>query len=103
MSYWDEDSESWMGLKANFQPMCLFGHGEMALHSAKLLNFSLEQDPEKRTSHAIDVVMRCPYCGYLDIFGVAIDRAHWERTRDKIEEYKNQHGFYIQYTEKALL
>jgi hypothetical protein len=50
-----------------------------SLFSTKLIDFPL--DNGNAIGHAIDVMLYCKECGYIDTFGVAIDRKHWEDKR----------------------
>ena len=82
MNYWTEgDWDSDLGVTCNFDPVCPFHEKKktsMVVNNCKLLNFSLRED-EDWDSHALDVVFECPYCGYKDIFGVAISREHHQK------------------------
>ena len=89
MAVWTETAETYSGLEANFTPTCLF-HPEvptvMELFDIKHLNFKLHPDKEDEPwSFATDVVVRCPHCGYEDIYGVAISPEHHDRMWKKNE------------------
>jgi len=86
MSYWDVDDKSFLGLKANFEPKCMFCDSVMGLHNAKLLNF--DTPGNDLHSHAIDVETWCPGCGHLYTFGVAISKEHFEKSVESVQEYK---------------
>ena len=91
-TYWSEtNDDSFMDLQCNFDFTCPF-HGEgstMVLHDSKLFKFNLDKDKERDLSHAIDVVVRCPDCGYIDIYGVAVSDEHYGRIYERIERYIN--------------
>ena len=55
----------------------------MELHTVKMLKFPMKIDGETTMSHAIDVWMQCPYCGYLELFGIALSRDQWESVYGK--------------------
>lgn len=85
MTHWKEgDWDSVVGLTADFIPMCPFHtKTQMFVNDCKALNFSLRHD-KNYDSCAVDVVMACPTCGYIDIYGVAISREHRLAIRDKL-------------------
>ena len=89
MAVWEEDASVFSGLRANFEPICLYHPKkplEMFVFDTKLLNFKLHSDrPEEPWSFATDVVLQCPYCGYQDVYGVAISPKHHDRMWKKIE------------------
>ena len=90
MQYWEEtNDDSFMDLKCNFDFRCPF-HGEesvMVIHDSKLFKFELDKDSGRDMSHAIDVVVRCPDCGYIDVYGVAVSNEHYGRIYERIERY----------------
>jgi len=91
MSVWEEDNTAYVGLKCERVPYCpiCFMNGEkrvMTLWDAKLLHFYLSNTDRKTDSNAIDVVTYCRYCGYMDIFGVAVRKEHREKVQEKIED-----------------
>lgn len=87
MSVWQEDETTYSGLKCNFHPHCIWCNLPMELFDIKLLDFPLDSTKSKEhNSHAIDVVMYCPGCGYNDVFGVAVDTKHWQGMKEKIDK-----------------
>jgi hypothetical protein len=56
----------------------------MGLIRAKPHTFLLDADEEEKRSYAIDVEMQCPWCGFWDVFGVAITKEHFFRVIEKI-------------------
>jgi len=90
MQYWEETTDdSFMDLRCNFPIICPF-HGEktvMKLSDSKLFKFFLQADTSRDESHAIDVVCRCPDCGYMDIYGVAVSDEHYWRIYERIKDY----------------
>jgi len=86
---WEEDKTAFMGLRFKIKPKCIFCSGELALFSTKLIEFPL--DGGKARGQAIDVMLYCPACGYIDTFGVAVTREHYERL----------HGVITKMTERA--
>lgn len=90
-----DDQENMLGLQGNFIPYCPFHDDKptvMTVNDCKALNFSLDQKPDHQDwgSHAIDVVLYCPYCGYVDIFGVAISAEHHKKIREMVERHRNE-------------
>ena len=101
---WVVSDDTYMGLVAEFIPMCPYHEEEeMKFVESKLLKFALEYegDPD---SHAVDVVVMCPECGYTDVFGVAISKEHWDKVQGKITESVKEGGceWAIMASEKAL-
>jgi len=92
----DDDPSCFMGLKTTHQFTCLFCNADMQVHDVKLMEFSLRGD-ERKDSHAIDVVLWCSRCGYIDIYGVAVSEEHWARAKSKILELmeKNEYVYLI--------
>ncbi len=91
MSVWEEDNSAYVGLRCNRIPYCpiCFMNGKknvMELWDAKLLHFSLSNQDTKTDSNAIDVVTYCRYCGYQDIYGVAVRKEHREKIKSKVDE-----------------
>jgi len=89
MAVWTETTETYSGLEGNFTPTCLF-HPEvptvMELFDIKHLNFKLHPDKEDEPwSFATDVVLRCPYCGFDDVYGVAMSPDHHKKMVKKNE------------------
>jgi len=101
MPVWEEDPETFMGLKCNFHPHCIFCKAPMELFDTKLLNFSLNDGTPDRNSHAIDVVVYCPECGLRTIFGVAISPEHAKKTLDNILELAKERGLVQKATAKT--
>ena len=80
----EDDAENCLfGLKSDHDFKCLFCGGDMIVHNAKLMEFTIPGGDEKG-SKAIDVVLTCRGCGYIDIFGVAVSEEHWAKTKGKI-------------------
>jgi hypothetical protein len=49
----------------------------------------------------MDVVASCPWCGYVELFGVAIPREHREQIRRMIQYDKNRgYGIYTDVVRK---
>ena len=86
MSVWEEDDSAYSGLKCNFRPHCPWCNIPMSLFDIKSLHFSIPDGKPGANSNAIDVVMRCPECGYYDIFGVAVKDKHREALRQKVDK-----------------
>ena len=88
--YWEEtNDDSFMDLQCNFPLYCPF-HGEstiMKLSDSKIFKFFLDADTTRDESHAIDVVVKCPDCGYQDIYGVAVSDKHYWRVYERIKKY----------------
>ena len=89
MAVWTETEDTYSGLEANFTPTC-FWHPDnptvMELFDIKNLNFKLHDDnPDEPWSFATDVVVKCPYCGFHDTYGVAMSREHHDRMWKKNE------------------
>ena len=93
---WSQDfgEDCLMGLKSDHEFSCLFCGTKMVIHNAKLMAFSLT-DSEEKDSKAIDVVLTCMGCGYVDIYGVAISEEHWAKTEKKFIKHMetNPHVF----------
>ena len=89
MQYWDEDKdpEITMGLRCNFPITCPFHGGKtiMGIHDAKVFKFFLDKEQLRPESHAIDVVMVCPECGYIEIYGVAVTDDHYWRVQKVVQ------------------
>ncbi len=82
---WEEDPTAVMGLRCKIHPKCQFCGTPESLFSTKLIDFELDYTSKVR-GQAIDVMLYCTECGYIDTFGVAIDRKHWEAKRKLIME-----------------
>jgi len=59
---------------------------QMELFIMKFLNFDLDPKGTEMTSHAIDVEMRCPACGFHEVFGVAVSKEEYDRAIQTIKE-----------------
>lgn len=102
MSVWENDASTLVGLKSSIHPLCLFHRDSkptvMELFDTKLLHFKLHPTYEDEPwSFAIDVDLMCPYCGWRDLYGVAIDEEHfWQQVvlneklmiKDLIRQFK---------------
>jgi len=70
-------------LSCSLAPSCIFCGGKMIMHEAVMYNIQLSgqcnPDPQSR---AIDAILKCSECGYLECFGVALTQ----------EEAKKIHG-----------
>jgi hypothetical protein len=55
----------------------------MEIFDTKLLHFKLHPEyTDESWSFAIDVNLMCRYCGWTDLYGVAIDEEHfWEQAK----------------------
>lgn len=103
MSVWEEDELSYSGLKCNFHPHCIWCDIPMKLFDIKLLHFPTNDGTPNWNSNAIDVVMYCPECGYIDVFGVAISAKHGKEVKDKfIKGIKEKIFSHVVYEERSL-
>jgi len=103
MSVWEEDSTTFSGLKCNFHPSCPWCKLPMELFDIKLLNFSTDDGTPDKNSNAIDVVMYCSECGYIDIFGVAINAKHGKEMKNKlIKGIENKEFSHVVKEERAV-
>lgn len=84
MSVWGEDKLSYSELRCNFHPRCIWCDVPMELFDIKLLHFSTGDGTPDLNSNAIDVVMYCTKCGYIDVFGVAVSAEHGKRMKNKL-------------------
>jgi len=82
MGLWEYDPIAKMGLRCKIHPKCFFCGSKFDLFSTKLIDFPLNSGSSR--GHAIDVVFMCPQCGYLDVFGVAIDKGHFDEKQSMI-------------------
>lgn len=90
--YWVEGEfeKSKLGMTAKFAPTCPFHPRTlMYIKDCKLLNFSLRDD-DVLDSNALDVVLGCPECGYIDIFGIAVSKEYRAQVREMVENDKKQ-------------
>lgn len=84
-AHWKRCDDTVLGLEADFQPTCIFCSTEMETLSSSLLNFPTDFTKlEVRDSYAVDISVVCPKCGWMPIFGVAIDKEHYKEL-NKIE------------------
>jgi len=90
--YWEADTSmgSLLGIVSKFVPLCPF-HPKIGMYviNCKVFNFSLRND-ENLDSHAIDVALSCPECGYLEVFGVPITQKHYTKVVDTVREYREK-------------
>jgi len=84
---WAGDTSTISGLMCLFQPICEFDGAKMELGMYKPLEFGINDGSKKKNAHAVDVVMICPECGFKDVFGVAVSKAHY----DSIQKYIKFH------------
>ncbi len=87
MKYWEDGDfkGSKLGMTAKFVPTCPFHTNiGMILKNCKALHFSLRGDDDW-DSHALDVVMTCPECGYIDLFGVAISEEYHTKITEMVD------------------
>lgn len=72
-------------LEADSQLYCL-NHPrkkvKLDILTAKLLQFPMTYDNEKKMSNAVDLWLRCPYCGAMELWGVAVSNEQWEGIRN---------------------
>ena len=73
----DEKNEA-LGLQCLFWPKCDFCGARMAFWCAKPHKFSINDGDDVPRSHAIDIELYCPLCGYWEAFGVAVSKEHYE-------------------------
>ena len=97
MAVWNVvDNGTYSGLECRFTPCChycyeLDGHKvEMQNTCIKLLNFPLNEpayfEHGIMNGYAIDVEVECPICGYWEVFGVAVDKEHWQQVDKRTKE-----------------
>jgi hypothetical protein len=75
---WGGDEEVTTGLKCLFTPQCKFCHVGMEYWQSVPQRFSINDGTGETNSHALDVLMWCPKCGHLNLFGVAVSKEHYE-------------------------
>lgn len=75
---WGGDESVTTGLVCLFVPKCMHCGTNMEYWSSELRKFEINDDTDKKNSHALDIVMWCPECGHINLFGVAISKEHYE-------------------------
>ena len=81
-AHWKTCDDTTLGLEADFEPECVFCGAEMVTLTTMVLGFSLDlKKLDDINSHAVDVTVVCPGCGWSEVFGVAIDKEHCERLK----------------------
>ena len=89
---WAGDEEGPTGLQCLFWPKCRHCGTKQEFWTAKPLNFSINDGDDVARSHAIDIEVICPKCGYWKPFGVAVSKEHFE----KVTEW-SQKNFNLKY------
>ena len=75
---WAGDDGITTGLKCLFTPQCKFCDVGMQFWSVTPQKFAINDGTKEKKSHAMDIVIWCPECGYINIFGVAVSKEHYE-------------------------
>jgi len=75
---WVGDESVTTGLKCLFTPTCALCETSMEFANAKPQNFAINDGTGKKNAHALDVLMWCPECGCIEIFGVAVSKEHYD-------------------------
>jgi hypothetical protein len=84
---WAGDDESCVGLRCLFIPKCEFCGTSMIVWCCKPIKFKINDGGDTPNSHAVDVEMWCPECGYWEAFGVAVSKEHYEDVSGFIREH----------------
>lgn len=87
MSLWTTNKNSLTEIDCCFNPKCPYCNTELEFSLLKLHKFSINDGTDGKNSHAIDFEFVCPACGFWSPFGVAIDRAHYERVKERFDEF----------------
>lgn len=82
---WAGDENVTTGLVCKFTPKCEFCDVAMEFWSAKPAKFAINDGTNEKNSHALDVIMWCPECGYISLFGVAISKEHYDFIQRRIK------------------
>ena len=86
MGHWHPDDTAKFGLRCDFHPKCFFCSTPLTVFTTGLLDFALDPESQDERSHALDVNFMCSGCGYIDVFGVAINEEHWLKIIDLLKE-----------------
>jgi len=81
---WGEDGTTISGLACLFQLLCKFDGTPMALGLYKPTKFAINDGTNEKNSHAIDVTLICPKCGFKEMYGVAISKKHYDDLQEWI-------------------
>jgi len=73
MGAWEFTSGLLPELACSFKPTCLFCGAKLGVTKASMYHVQMsgQNDPDPQ-GRALDVNVRCPECGYVEVFGVAI-------------------------------
>ena len=74
---WEETEDAELGLSCSGTPHCSFCYVFMEGMTATPHTFLLDESKKDERSYAIDVDTRCPECGSIETFGVAITEKHY--------------------------
>ena len=90
-AHWKTCDDTVLGLEADFEPKCVFCGTEMECLASQILNFALDLDKlDDYGSYAVDIGVICQKCGWVGMFGVAIEKEHYEKLsetrKDEIRE-----------------
>jgi len=75
---WAGDEDATFGLMCLFTPQCRFCDVGMEFWLATPQKFAINDGTDKKNSHAVDIMMWCPECGHINLFGVAVSKEHYE-------------------------
>ena len=80
MGVWSFTDNTPPELTCAFMPDCIFCRGNMVVTNATTYKVQMtgQNDPEPQ-GRAIDIIMRCPLCGYIEAFGVALSKDESEK------------------------
>ena len=89
MSWTVEKRNGQVHITCGFAPQCEMcqnmGFGvQMAMFLIKFLKFDLNPEGNNPTSHALDMEMRCPACGFHEVFGVAVSKEEFDGTLEVV-------------------
>ena len=79
-AHWKTCDDTILGLEADFEPECVFCSAKMEDLSSLVSNFATDSKHlDDYCGYAVDVLVVCPSCGWVEMFGVAIDKEHHKR------------------------
>ena len=82
---WAGDEDVTTGLQCLFTPKCIHCDVAMEFWSAKMAKFAINDGTDEKNSHACDILMWCPQCGYINLFGVAVSKEHYEFVQRRLK------------------
>ena len=89
---WAGDDKITTGLKCLFTPQCAFCDIGMQFWSVTPQKFSINDGTKEKKSHAMDIVLWCPECGHINLFGVAVSGDHYEYIQRRLKFLPHKEG-----------